>query len=209
MKTQHLIFSIFFLAIFFSCQTPSAEKIELSILVDKTGSHLSNQAEIKAENFLQIFDLKHNPFNHGTVRVAVLDDTHLAKSQQTKLSSISSIADYQKYVREAEIQRFTKQVDTLIQNIQNAPNGKTASSLFIPIHRELNRLAKTTATQKHLCIYSDLFENSHTLFSVYDKQKFAKLIKQPKKLNEIISQKAPLPQNLAGINVYLIYKLFT
>lgn len=205
MKTLKLTFSILCLVTLMGCQTPPSEEIDFSIYFDKTGSVDQHKTAITTNDILEIFNLKENPFNYGKVRISTLSDTHLSKVSQVKLNPIASMGEYQQYIREAEIHNFVMETDSILIDLQNMKSGKPASSIFIPIHNELRRLSSSKATQKYLCVFSDLFENSSSLFSVYSEKEFADFLKNPAKLSEFILEKAPLPDDLSGIKIYIIH----
>ncbi len=205
MKTYQLIISVLSLAILTGCQTPQSKEVEVSIMFDITSSIENKEMDITTGDVLGIFDLKDSPYNHGKLRISSLSETHLSKIKQVKLPPVVSMNSYNKYSRENKINNFTQGVDSLLYEVNLLDKGKQASSLFIPISRELARLANSDADEKVLVCFTDLFENSAPMFSVYSETEFERLVQNPSELTGLLSSNAPLPEDLAGVQVYLIY----
>ena len=205
MKTIRLIISVMSLVALLGCQAPKSTETEVSIMFDITGSSGNDKMDITTQDVYEIFDLADNPFNFGQFRASTLTETHLSKIYQTKLLPVVSIGDYNKFSRENHIRLFLKDIDSLLFTVKNAGNGKKASSLFIPISKELHRLANSKANKKVLLCFTDLFENSSSMFSVYPSNNLAIDMENLDKLTELLSKKAPIPDNLRNIEIYLIY----
>lgn len=201
MKKLALISMLVGLAILTGCQPPQAEQTEVSILLDITGSTVNTKFDITTNDVLEIFNLDKKPFNYGKFRISTLTETHLAKIDQAKLRPVKSMNEYNKYSRESEIKKFQKSVDDLLTEYKNLENGKQASSIFIPLSSELQKLSRSNAQRKILIVYSDLFENS-SFYSSYSGNAF---YQNPAKLTEILMKNAPLPKDLDGIEVFIIY----
>ncbi len=193
------------LAILMGCQTPQSIESDVSIMFDITGFSEPAKMEISTNDILNIFDLEDNPFNYGRLRVSTLTETHLSKIKQAKLRPVESMNSYNKYSRENMINKFSANVDSLLYDIKHIASGKKASSLFIPLSSELHRLAQSSAENKVLICFTDLFENSSTMFSVYSSKGVSKLLQNPAKLTALLSKHAPLPDNLKGVKIYIIY----
>ncbi len=205
MKTYQLIISVVCLAFLTGCQTPQSKEIEVSILFDITSSTENKEIDISTSDILGIFDLQDNPYNHGKFRVSTLTETHLSEIKQVKLPPVVSMNEYNKYSREHEINNFIQGVDSLLYYVYHLDKGKRASSLFIPISRELKRLTRSSANKKVLLCFTDLFEHSSTMFSVYSVTEFNQLIQTPEKLTALLSKNTPFPDDLHGIKVFLLY----
>lgn len=189
------------LAILNGCQPPKETQTEVSILIDITGSNGHSEIDITTNDVLEIFNLNKNPFNYGKFRISTLTETHLAKIDQAKLRPVKSMSEYNQYSRESEIKKFQKTVDDLLAEYKNLENGKQASSIFIPLSKELRKLSRSNAQRKVLIVYTDLFENS-SFYSSYSDNDFSQ---NPAKLTEILMQNAPLPNDLKGIQIFIIY----
>ncbi len=205
MKTHLLIISIVCMTILIGCQPPPSKEIEVSILFDITSSTENKEIDISTSDILGIFDLQDNPDNHGKLRISTLTETHLSEIKQLKLPPVVSMNNYNKYSRENEINNFIKGVDSLLSYVNHLDKGKRASSLFIPISKELKRLNRSSADNKVLLCSTDLFEHSSTMFSVYSQTEFDTLVQNPANLTELLTKNAPLPEDLKGVKVYIIY----
>ncbi len=205
MKMYQLIISIISLAILVGCQTPQSSEVEVSILIDITSSTNNEEIDVTTNDILKFFDFHKNPYNYGKFRISTLTEAHLSKIKQIQLPQVVSMDNYNKYSRENEIKKFNEEVNTLLDEVKNLDKGKQASSLFIPISKELERLAHSDANTKVLVCFTDLFENSSAMFSVYSEKEMQHLFQNPEKLTELLSINAPLPENLHGIKVFLIY----
>jgi len=189
------------LAILSGCQPPKETQAEVSILIDITGSNGHSEIDITTNDVLEIFNLNKNPFNYGKFRISTLTETHLAKIDQAKLRPVKSMSEYNQYSRESEIKKFQKTVDDLLTEYKNLENGKQASSIFIPLSKELRKLSRSNAQRKVLIVYTDLFENS-SFYSSYSDNDFSQ---NPAKLTKILMQNAPLSNDLDGVEIFIIY----
>lgn len=205
MKKIRITISTVCLVILMGCQTQSPKETEVSILFDITNSTQNTEIDILTSDIVKIFELQQHLYNYGTFRISSLSETHMSAIKQVALLPIVSKNDYNKYVRENKINIFKVGVDSLLTAVQQSETGKQASSLFIPISRELHRLTRSHASNKILLCYTDLLENSSTVFSVYSKETLKTLEQSPEQLTERLVQSAPLPENLQGITIYIIY----
>lgn len=194
MKTQHLTFKVLLVLVtLYGCQKPVHEQFDITITDDVTGSNGYHSIDITMNDIHTLTGVAINPFNYGKVRVSTLSDVSLNVVQQVKLDSVPSMDEYQKYTREAEIKRFLTDADSLIQGLQNNERGKLSSSLLRPIHKELRRLAKSSATRKYAIFYTDLQEHSSSLFSSYSTSDMKFLRENRKEFTKNVLAKAPLP----------------
>ena len=191
------------MATLLGCQMPEFESVDISISDDVTGSNQASAMDITTDDIIEIIGAKENPFNHGKVRISTLSNVSLNKVQQVKLNPVASMDEYQELFREAEIKMFISEVDSLLQNARMSERGKPSSSLLRPMHQELNRLTRSEASKKYAIFYTDLLEHS-TIFSSYSKVDMKFLEEHRKKFTERVLEKAPLPQSLAGIKVFII-----
>jgi len=197
-----LVMSII-LAGFISCQeTPTPVEIDFSIFRDITGSTENTNIDITPKDVLEMFGVDNNPQAYGKFRTSVLSDVHLAKVEQVRLKPVKTL---NKYIRQAAIEKFKLGIDSLLTNLKQVKSEKEASSLFIPISKELRRLSRSTAQHKYLVIYSDLFEHSNSLFSVYSDEEFKQIVENPEKLIEFFEKYAKIPDDLYGIKVFVIF----
>lgn len=205
MKTfQKTISLLLVLTILLGCQMPECESVDISISDDITGSNETSSIDISTSDIVDLFGVNENPFNHGKLRVSTLSGVHLNKIQQVKLAPVASMNEYQKYVREAEISDFVAGIDSLITSLRTIERGKKSSSLLRPMHKELRRLANSEATKRYAIYYTDLQENSF-IFSSYSASDMEFLKTNPEEFTERVLQKAPLPESLAGIKVFIIH----
>jgi hypothetical protein len=185
------------------CQMPKFESVEISILDDITTSNQTSIMDITTEDIIELLGVKENPFNHGKVRISTLSNVSLTKIQQSKLNPVISMTEYQELFREAEINRFINDIDSLLHTSYAIERGKPTSSLFRPMHQELSRLAHSNSSKKYAIFYTDLQEHS-AIFSSYSKSDMAFFLNHRDEFTNRVLAKAPLPQNLIGLTVYII-----
>ncbi len=189
--------------LFGGCKPPASKFIEISIGYDITESNGTN-LDIEASEIIELFGIKDNPFNQARFRASTLSGVHINRINQLKLSPIESMSEYQKYVRQAEIEKFTTGIDSLITTLKNEETGRQYSSLFKPINAELLRLARSNADKKYFICFTDLQENS-AIFSCYSKSSINFLKNNPEEFTHQFLKSAPLPPDLTGISIYIIY----
>lgn len=205
MKTLQVLISLVSFMILMGCQAPQSREVEVSILLDITNSTDYEEIDITPSDVLYFFSLEENPYNYGRFQVSTLTETHLSRKKQIKLPPVVSMDSYNKYSRENMIHSFKEGIDSLLYDLKHHSKGKQASSIFIPLSREFERLVQSEADKKILLCFTDLFENTSSLFSVYSTKESQSLLHHPEKLTKLLTKNAPLPKDLKGIEVYLIY----
>ncbi len=79
------------------------------------------------------------------------------------------------------------------------------SECFRTISHELQTLTNSSASRKILIVFSNLRENSD-IFSCYGNAAQKLLQNNPEKVADSLSMACPLPANLSGIEIYLVYQ---
>lgn len=190
--------------LFTSCNDTTPTKTSVSLLVDLTGSYHDNVPDISSESILQLFALE-NTYNYGSFRTDFVSDVNYSKVQQITLPSVASMLEYNEFEREGQITDFKKKIDELINKVNSTQRGRPNSAVYIPIAREINRLANMQADRKVIIIYSDLLENSNH-FRFYEQKSMKLLAEKPEEIQTLFEKQLPLADDLAGIHVYIIYQ---
>ncbi len=198
--------SICFLALItMGCNNPIGEEVQLTIFADVTGSNEHLDVDLTIRHVEALFKFAENDRNYGDCRFIILDDTHLPTIWQAKLPPVPKNS-YNKYARAAEIRKFQKEVGQLLEDLKHVPIGRNGSSLFIPLNKELSRLASSNAKRKVCIAYTDLFESSLITFNTYGDVNLEDFETQPQKMRKLLVEKAPLAKNLNGIEFLLVYE---
>jgi hypothetical protein len=105
--------------------------------------------------------------------------------------------------RQREINGFLSDISSSLEELKTEPSGKPKSEVYTSVAHQLNALASDNINEKHIIIYSDLFENTD-LFSVYKESDRDLLCLNPDAVEKLFSNSVPLV-DLKGISVDLIY----
>jgi hypothetical protein len=104
--------------------------------------------------------------------------------------------------RDGDILIFKHSIKSAVDSV-NAWNGSLPnSSVYLPLIREINRLARSTAKNKILIVYSDLAENTSS-FSIYRKRRQS--IPSRDSLVAFF-KRISAPENLKGVTIYFVYR---
>ncbi|MDB4293112.1 hypothetical protein N9954_06845 [Maribacter sp.] len=202
MKTRHLFLVILIFFSLLGCKNSEPQEIQATLFLDITASNSLVDLDITTKQLREVFGMDQNDRNYGVFRAIVLTETHLGEIVQVKLSQMP-MHKYNKYTRKAEIDRFLKKVDSVLAQLKSLERGKRASSIFIPLNKELSRLSQTNA-EAHILVYSDFFENSEaTLFA--SEVDFEKFETAPEEMAKRILKTAPLPDQLDRLHMHMIY----
>ncbi len=175
--------------------------VELSVSIDKTDSF---KATLDVNQIFSLLDIENNKWSKITMQINTLSNFEYTTSQTSTLTSqllLLSNPDQ----RDSSIEHFKRSTILQLNEMKQIPIGRPNSSIYIPMIRELNRLAKSSAKTKIAIFYSDLRENTKMVFSIYKKEDQQLLKTNPEKVKELFMQLERLG-NLKGIKVYLIFE---
>lgn len=202
MKTANIILILLACVIVFftACKLnmPSTTT-ELIVMRDVTENQL---AVLSAE---EIYLLTHltDKWNGATVVFTDLTDVSLNNVKEINIAPANNWLSNEPE-RDREVAKFKTQLFLLVSSFQQDTVGRSHSSIYLPIARELNKLSKSNADKKILVIYSDLMENEPD-FSFYSKEKFQLLKTNPDSVENIFSHEQPL-NSLSGIEVHFVFQ---
>ena len=173
---------------------------EVVVLRDVTEKNL---LEPNPDEILGLFDLTNNAYSGAHFRFANISNVSYNVEQQVKIEAtgkwLSNELDRQK-----EIEDFQNGVKKILADAKSDSIGRSHSSVYLPIARELIRLSQSKSGRCILIIYSDLMENTADI-SFYDKKTFNLLQSNSQILKNIFEKEEPLP-SLEGIGVYFIFQ---
>lgn len=205
MKKLSAIFKMLVIVLIVSSCTPKpVTNTHVSLLVDLTGSYQDNVPDVDSDKILQLFHLNDTQ-NYGTFRTDYIADVNYSTVQKVSLRPVASMIEYNEFEREAEVVSFKEKITSMIGNVNGTPRGKPNSAVYIPIAREINRIARTHADRKVVIIYSDLFENS-TFFRFYEPKSLQLLLEKPEEVQRLLEKQQPLAEDLTGVHVYIVYQ---
>lgn len=203
-KTAILIFVILLTAsgcTYYAECTDNAYDYEITVTIDRTGSHSISMPE--RSTIQQAFPPNRDLWKGYLFRLASLSDVDLNIIYEAKIKPECSIAG-NVYDRKKQMEKFNEELDSAISNLLSEPVGTPSSSIYIPITKELSRLAGSKARNKRLIIFSDLLEETSLL--EFDRKKtLAQLKQNPDSIAGILSMEAELPP-LDGIEIYIVYR---
>lgn len=160
---------------------------------------------------LALYDFYHNENQPAIFRYVVLTDKVTTPVETITIDDGRVTEAENKYDdpghRANSIHAFYGAVRYAIDNFpkQYIPESGAMdhSECFATISQQLNHLAISRASQKILCVFSDLSENSS--FSTYRKKDLRLLEEHPERVAELLMAKHPLPKSLVGITIYFTF----
>lgn len=174
---------------------------EVGLLVDITSIQTIKP---DTNEILSVFDLKGDKrWNGATFHYSEISDVSYNQISETKINT-ADIWSSNEIGRDKEIKNFKTTVLKILDNTEHNKTGKNNSAIYLPIARELNRLANSKAQKRILLIYSDLMENTIDI-TFYNKKQFQNLTTNPEAIQKQFEQLQVI-QNLHGIEVHLIYQ---
>lgn len=181
-----------------SCTNSQKESITLSVLADKTDSLIPKPKVTHIKSFLQ--DVK---YEEGTRNFYFqsITDANVNTSFYARIPKADPFGN--SLQRRANIQKFYKQIDTLIATVNEAQTTYTSSSILKPLLVQLERVLRQTTSERVVLLYSDLLEASD-VFNVYRKRNQQLLIASTKKVVEILQSQLDVPK-LENVHLYIIY----
>lgn len=171
----------------------------VSLLVDITDKQI---AEADAGSIFSFYGFSESPMNGAEFHFGNLSDISYDRRLEVKLSP-QNFSHYNEIQRKKEIINFKQSLSEIIAKESQRSVGRKTSSLYLPIARELNRLAGSNAKRRVLLVFSDLFENTDGL-SFYRKKDFALLRNDSEQVRKYFQRLEPL-RDLSGIEIYFVY----
>jgi hypothetical protein len=182
-----------------ACIRQNNTTTEIDVLYDVTDAQLS-QPDV--EEILSLYDLQ-NKWDGAVFRFAKLTDVSYNQLAEAILEAKNEWLSNE-LERDKEIKNFKNEVAKIIANSETGTIGKSSSSIYLPIARELNELSKSKADKRVLVVYSDLMENTSDL-SFYRKRDFELLKSNPDQVRKKL-EKLTVLNSLTGIEIYFIYQ---
>lgn len=183
-----------------ACQTETPVlEVETVVLIDGTD-------ELKEVPEFEFFKKKIKPesqINSSIFRCGLINDIEFSGINQIELKTKLTNEETQEeiYLRRNQ---FIKKCKEAYENQLKSVTEKDHSIIFSVVVKQLNILSQSTASQRAIYLFSDLYENSD-LLNVYNPSQFKDLKKNKSKYIQQFESKYPL-QNLNGIEVYFLYK---
>ncbi len=178
-KTYEMIFSI------------------MRVVTENRASHLN------AEQVIEQLDLNQHKHDAFTFRFINLSDVSMNQITQFSLKA-SPVLLSNEIARDKEVKEMESTILAHLNNVDQDSLGRSHSSIYLPIAKELTLLGSSGSDRKVLVVYSDLMENTDQL-SFYNEQSTAMLQSNPKGIKSIFKSIQPLP-DLKGVQVYFIYQ---
>ena len=176
------------------------EKTDTSVINDLTDNFLSRP---KPESIIHLYDFTNNKWMEGEFNYIELTDLNINSIQHASIGT-KSLFLRNEFKRKDEIKSFITKIDTIIPSSSNITSGKDNSAIYNPVAKELNRLGKSTTTNKIMLIYSDMMENTDKI-SFYDSDVLHGLKSKPEKMRQFFESQVKL-NDLKGIRIYIIYQ---
>lgn len=185
-----------------SCSETPQQTTEVSVIWDVTEAHLPKP---QADEILPRFALESNASNGAIFRFTYASDVSFNHETVFILPAGGNAFTTNQFDRKREIEKFRQQVKAFLDSLTTDTLGRPHSSLYVPIAKSLNRLAKESKAQhKILLVYSDLRENS-SVMNFYKPQTLALLQNDSAKAQAMFVSQEPL-DDLTGIELHLLYE---
>lgn len=181
-------------------QLPKSNSIEVSVLRDVTDSEL---AKPDIHDLYTLFELEDDKWNGGKFRFANLSDISLNYTSEIELQPEQALFSNE-IEREAKLETFRTGIESILSKAGEDSIGRTHSSVYEPIARELEQLSKSKSGKRILIVFSDLLENKRD-FSMYRNQNPAGEKPDADLVLREFTIRHPLP-SLTGIVVYFIFQ---
>jgi len=171
--------SIILLGLMVSACTSIEPKGRLvSVLEDCTETDFI--AQVESDNIIPKFGLENDPWQSSVFRYGTITSLTRNRIEEVSLPNQNNLLG-----NELERRQLVKQFKQSVQQILEEPrdySNNQYSSIWKPIVRELEVLQSHTDKTSTLYVFSDLFENSHNWFSVYQYKDLKVLRDTPEKV---------------------------
>jgi len=211
MKPLNIVITAFLLC---SCSKHTARPVlpstEITVVDDLTDTFTLHPI---ADPILALFDFPDAKNQSAKFRLVVVTDRLLNPSVDMTIADGTTTEenneDQEIDNREQIIYNFYDMVRHGVTEFPSrySPAGGSLkhSECFATIASELELLAKSTASQRTLIVFSDLLENNE-LYSCYTDDGRKLLQMHPLKIVHLLQKRCELPKSLVGITVYFVYQ---
>lgn len=172
--------------------------------VTASSNNEAHPLDLNAQKLNRFFGLDTDPMASVTYSQSLITEVHLNKIHSVELAPADP-NNFNKFKRKNAIKQFLANVDTAVKTFEDVDYGRTSSSIFIPVAKSINTLARTGAKRQLLIINSDLFENTFIL-SKYDPAQMQKIEELPKFLHEVLDRETPIKNRLDRMKIYIIHQ---
>ncbi len=210
LKIRNLLFMV--LLILGSCKEVKVKTTQICVLIDVTDERFKEENFVteNVPKYLNLMGLEKETggYSGGEIKLSLINEISDSKSKTLKITSgKTGLMGENPLNRKDEVERFYTDVEDSFTKLLNTANwGTDASKIYQKVSRELIRMKKGEADQKHLIIYSDMLENSN-LFSFYGanwKSKIEKLIENPETTLAGFSKNGPALPDLSEFEIRII-----
>ncbi|WP_431167653.1 hypothetical protein [Tenacibaculum halocynthiae] len=209
-----LIITVFFAT---GCSTEPATTLECSVLIDVTNSNVITHSleHVNTADIKKLLNIKNNGTNHKVIyRQSLIEETFLNKHHEFILQPPPTFFKGNFYNYKSKLNTFLKNIDSVLTTAKNDKSGRVASSVYIPMVRQLRKLSASKNDENILVIFSDLIENTDFLSFLDEtdnrgERMLKQLVRNPKSIEKILQEEMPMPNDLQGIKVYLIHDAST
>lgn len=184
----------------FSMEYFKTHETTFSIMRDVTDMQASH---LNAEQVIEQLDLNQHKHDAFTFRFIDLSDVSMNQITQFSMKA-SPVLLSNEIARDKEVKGMESTILAHLTNASHDSLGRSYSSIYLPIVKELMVLNSSGSDSKVLVVYSDLMENTD-LLSFYKVDNTAMLQSNPKQIKSTFESIQPLP-DLDGIQVYFIYQ---
>lgn len=209
MKTFTKLFLPFLICSFFttSCSENNkqpASSTSIFYLKDVTASakNTKNSLTLNAAKLMDLVGFDSNSKASVTYAHSIISEVHLNQVFSATIPT-ANLDNYNKFKRKNQVKKFLTKVDKGLKDLSQVQQGRTSSSIFIPVGKIINRLAKTKTNKQVLILYTDLFENTFIL-SKYDPSQMKKIEDFPKFLHDILDKETPIVGKLDKMTIYIV-----
>ena len=143
-----------------------------------------------------------NMYEPISVHIQAISDYRNNPVQNFQLQEMG-IASKNAHRRKRQINTFSVEIDSALDELYTQQTNKGQSFVFEPIINALNELALSTSKRKICLIQSDLCINTPA-WSIYRKENLQLLLQYPDSAEHLLTRDFPL-SNLSGIEIYCLH----
>lgn len=208
MKTHLKIIARIFLVLTLIVATIKLSSMEYFKTHETTFSIMRDVTDAQAlhlnpTELIEQLDLNQHKHDAFTFRFIDLSDVSMNQITQFSLKA-SPVLLSNEIARDKEVKEMKSTILAHLNNLGQDSLGRSHSSIYFPVAKELTMLGSSGSDSKVLVVYSDLMENTDQL-SFYKEQGAAMLQSNPKGIKSIFESIQPLP-DLKGVQVYFVYQ---
>lgn len=205
-QTQFFFVFAFCLLLIVACNSKDipSKSVAFYFLKDVTASagNENHSLDLNSDKLTRLFGLDSDPLVQAEYFQSLITEVHLNKEYSAILPP-ADLDNFNKFKRKNAIKKFLSKIDIANQDLQNAKFGRPQSSIFLPVAKTINKLAKTKANKQILVVQTDLFENTFIL-SKYDKSQMNKIENKPQSLEQVLDKETPIFSRLDNMTIYII-----